>query len=44
MKAHVTVLKDKPDDTLTYAAKYFTEPDLEETILADARNPTTFSS
>jgi len=38
-----SILKDKPEDTLVYAAKYFTQGDLEETVLADSRNPTTSS-
>ena len=38
------ILQDKPEDTVAYAVKYFTKPDLEETIEKETRNPTTFDS
>jgi hypothetical protein len=38
------ILADKPDDTVAYAAHYFTDKELPEIIKADMGNPTTFGS
>ncbi|GMH48965.1 hypothetical protein TrRE_jg2583 [Triparma retinervis] len=36
------ILQEKPDDTVAFAATYFTTPGLEEVIKEDIGNPSTF--
>ncbi|GMI46882.1 hypothetical protein TrCOL_g2552 [Triparma columacea] len=38
------ILEEKPDDTVAFAATYFTTPGLEEVIKEEMGNPTMFGS